>query len=385
MVDQSDHVAVSTLGDGGGRGCIPDIYRACRSLRAKWSPRRHRKASRHPSPPPPPPPTTRRSASRSRSQKRIDPVRLSAPRDPHPLPVSPPRTLNEDFVDVDRQEEERPKMNGLNGFRYSMKDPRSPRGFIGQRVTIDPHLSPVPSFSSARSVSRKMNSFSFKEMQGRRSLDAMTYQASLSRNSSRRTTTPIMFSNSQGMMKPGPIEQDLECTLEELCFGCTKKIKVTRDVLTNAGQIIQEEELLTIKVKPGWKAGTKITFQGMGNERPGVYPADVNFIIAEKEHSLFRREGDDLELAIEVPLVKALTGCEISVPLLGGEKLDMTIDEVLHPGYQKVVVGQGMPISKEKGQRGNLKVVFLVEFPKELTDEQRKEVKCILQQDSSSP
>lgn len=147
-------------------------------------------------------------------------------------------------------------------------------------------------------------------------------------------------------------------------------------------QIIQEEELLTIKVKPGWKKGTKITFQGMGNERPGIYPADVTFFIGEKQHSLYEREGDNLELAIEVPLVKALTGCEISVPLLGGEMLNMAVEDVIHPGYEKVVVGQGMPISKEKGRRGNLKVVFLVDFPKDLTDEQRSEVKWILEESS---
>ncbi|CAL0319406.1 unnamed protein product [Lupinus luteus] len=160
-----------------------------------------------------------------------------------------------------------------------------------------------------------------------------------SKTSSRRSN-PIMYSNSSGMLKPPPIEKKIECTLEELCYGCQKKIKITRDVLTNTGGIAQEEELLTINIQPGWKKGTKITFEGKGNERPGAYREDIIFFISEKRHQLFRRERDDLELGIEIPLVKALTGCTISVPLLGGDKMNLTIDEIIYPGYEKIITGQ---------------------------------------------
>jgi hypothetical protein len=47
-----------------------------------------------------------------------------------------------------------------------------------------------------------------------------------------------MFSNSMGKMKPPAIERPLECTLEELCYGCMKKIEITRDVIiTNTGSV----------------------------------------------------------------------------------------------------------------------------------------------------
>ncbi|KAM6542056.1 hypothetical protein CsatB_006503 [Cannabis sativa] len=192
---------------------------------------------------------------------------------------------------------------------------------------------------------------------------------------------PIMFSNSSGMLKPPPIEKKLECTLEELCYGCQKKLKITRDVINNLGRIVQEEELLTIKVKPGWKKGTKITFEGMGNEKPGSFPADIIFIIAEKRHQLFKREEDDLEFAIRIPLVKALTGCKISIPLLGGEKMKLSVvDDVIYPGFVKIVPNQGMPLAKDQGKsRGDLRVVFMVDFPTHLSDDQRLDVLSILQ------
>lgn len=143
--------------------------------------------------------------------------------------------------------------------------------------------------------------------------------------------------------------------------------------------IIQEEEILKIKVKPGWKKGTKVTFEGKGDEKPGYLPADIIFLIDEKIHPLFTREGDDLEIGIEIPLVKALTGCSVPVPLLGGEKMTLSFDDIIYPGYEKVIRGQGMPNSKERGRRGDLRIKFLVEFPSELSDEQRAQAVRILQ------
>ncbi|KAM7518846.1 hypothetical protein LguiB_017808 [Lonicera macranthoides] len=190
----------------------------------------------------------------------------------------------------------------------------------------------------------------------------------------------IMYSNSNGLvMKPPAMEKKLECTLEELCFGCIKKIKIRRDVIMDNGQMIQEEEVLTVKIKPGWTIGTKITFEGMGNETPGAQPADIIFVIEEKRHHLFTREGDDLELAIEIPLVKALTGCALSIPLLGGENMSLKLDDIVYPGYEKIIEGQGMLVVNEQGKRGNLVLRFLVTFPEEMTEEQRSDVYSILE------
>ncbi|KAL4183700.1 hypothetical protein AMTRI_Chr11g156420 [Amborella trichopoda] len=178
--------------------------------------------------------------------------------------------------------------------------------------------------------------------------------------------------------KPSPVERKLECTLEELFCGCVKKIPISRDVVRANGRIEKEEEILKIKVKPGWKKGTEITFEGMGDERPGALPTDVVFLIAEKPHPFFKREGNDLVLARDIPLVKALTGCTLSVPLLGGEKISLYCNEIIFPGYEKVIKGQGMPILKENGKRGDLRIKFHVEFPSSLSPDQRVAIQQLL-------
>ncbi|XP_058099714.1 uncharacterized protein LOC131244070 [Magnolia sinica] len=202
---------------------------------------------------------------------------------------------------------------------------------------------------------------------------------SLFRSTSTRAGDPIMFSYSTVRRKPPPVEKTLECTLEDLLHGCVKKIMLTREVLADNGIMVQEEELLRIKVKPGWKEGTKITFEGIGDERPGMLPADVIFSISEIQHPLFKREGNDLVLTLQIPLVKALTGCTLSIPLPGGDKMSCSFNEIIYPGYEKIVAGHGMPIAKEHGLRGDLRIIFDVEFPKKLSEKRRRDVFRILQ------
>ncbi|KAG7024747.1 DnaJ-like subfamily B member 13 [Cucurbita argyrosperma subsp. argyrosperma] len=265
-------------------------------------------------------------------------------------------------------------IRGVQSFRYggrSMRenDPTSlrPRSYDSGFSYLSRNASRrgqnPSSTSQFRSMSRRSSGpVASRVSSGRRSIDSM----------------PIMFSNSSGVLKAATIEKQLECTLEELCFGCLKKIKVTRDILSITGQPIEEEETLTIKVKPGWRKGTKITFEGTGNKRLDSYLGDMSFVIAEKQHAYFKREGDDLELTVAIPLLKALTGCTISVPLLGGETMILETNNVVWPGYEKLIKGQGMPKPKHEDKRGNLKVKFLVEFPTKLTEQQRSDLFQIL-------
>ncbi|CAN6929727.1 unnamed protein product [Brassica oleracea var. botrytis] len=219
-----------------------------------------------------------------------------------------------------------------------------------------------------------------------------TDSAGFMRTLRRSTTTsprsfanPILYStSSEKVAKPQPTEKKLSCTLEELCNGCTKKIKIKRDVTTTSGQLSEEEETVEIKVKPGWKGGTKVTFEGKGNEAMGsCVPADLTFMIVEKEHEVFKRKGDDLEMAVQVSLLEALTGFELCVALPDGDNMSLKIEDVIYPGYVTVIHGKGMPKPKDKGKtRGDLRVRFRAKFPEQLTDSQRAEIQSILQNDS---
>ncbi|CAL0334420.1 unnamed protein product [Lupinus luteus] len=165
--------------------------------------------------------------------------------------------------------------------------------------------------------------------------------------------------------KAPPIENTLPCSLEELYKGTTKKLKITRDVVDARGKTVPVEEILTIEIKPGWKKGTKITFAEKGNEQPNVIAADLVFIIDEKPHSVFKRDGNDLVATqkISPSEAEALTGYTVRLTTLDNKDLTITINNVIYPDYEKVVLREGMPIPKNPSQRGNLRIKFNIEVP----------------------
>ncbi|KFK40429.1 hypothetical protein AALP_AA3G372300 [Arabis alpina] len=181
-----------------------------------------------------------------------------------------------------------------------------------------------------------------------------------------------------GVRKAAPIENKLPCSLEDLYKGTTKKMRISREIADVSGKTMQVEEILTIDVKPGWKKGTKITFPEKGNERPGVTPADLVFIIDEKPHPVFTREGNDLIATQKISLVEALTGYTVNLTTLDGRRLTIPVTNVIHPEYEEVVPKEGMPLQKDQSKRGNLRIKFNIKFPARLTTEQKTGVKKLL-------
>lgn len=181
--------------------------------------------------------------------------------------------------------------------------------------------------------------------------------------------------DSQGLRRPKPtIEKELAVSLEELYVGCPKKMKITRK--KQQGQnILTEEKILTIDVKSGWKKGTKITFPNEGDQLQGVPAADIVFTLTEKPHTRFKREGNNLIYTETIDLEAALCGTTVQVRTLDDRLLRVPINDVVCPGYSKTVRGEGMPVSKRPGEKGDLIIKFTTVFPKYLTDTQKTQLR----------
>uniref|UniRef100_A0A803QJK6 J domain-containing protein n=1 Tax=Cannabis sativa TaxID=3483 RepID=A0A803QJK6_CANSA len=178
--------------------------------------------------------------------------------------------------------------------------------------------------------------------------------------------------------KASPIENRLPCSLEDLYKGTTKRMKISRDIVDVSGKTMKVEEILTIDVKPGWKKGTKITFPEKGNEQPNIVPADLVFIIDEKPHSVFTRDGNDLIVTQKISLAEALTGYTVHLTTLDGRNLTIPINNVIHPTYEEVVPREGMPIPKDPTKKGNLRIKFNIRFPPRLTADQKAGIKKLI-------
>ncbi|CAL8265382.1 dnaJ homolog subfamily B member 1a [Gadus morhua] len=179
--------------------------------------------------------------------------------------------------------------------------------------------------------------------------------------------------------KDPPVVHELRVSLEEVFSGCTKKMKISRKRLNPDGFTVRsEDKILTIDIKRGWKEGTKITFPREGDEGPRNIPADVVFVVKDKPHTVFRREGSDIIYPAKISLKDALCGCTVNAPTLDGRTITVTSRDVVKPGMKKRITGEGLPLSKSPDKRGDMILEFTVKFPDNLGNTTREALSQIL-------
>eukprot|EP00164_Ancoracysta_twista_P001288 GFYU01001688.1.p1 GENE.GFYU01001688.1~~GFYU01001688.1.p1 ORF type:complete len:328 (+),score=93.15 GFYU01001688.1:151-1134(+) len=165
-------------------------------------------------------------------------------------------------------------------------------------------------------------------------------------------------------------EFELHCTLEELYCGCTKRLKITKAVRNPDNTTADITKVLTIAVAPGWKEGMKLHFKKQGNE-----VADDQVMVRQIPHKTFARSGNNLTYKTQIFILDALCGVVVEVPTLDSRVLTIPVQDVIFPGFKKVVTGEGMPI-ENVGGKGNLVLDFDLVFPASLQPEQKMLMKA---------
>merc|ERR1712070_314640 len=82
-----------------------------------------------------------------------------------------------------------------------------------------------------------------------------------------------------------------------------------------------ERKVLEVHVDKGMKHNQKIVFRNMADDIPNQETGDVNFIVQEKEHQLFKRKGADLLVTKEISLNQALCGVSCKIKHLDGRQV----------------------------------------------------------------
>merc|ERR1712071_525454 len=159
-------------------------------------------------------------------------------------------------------------------------------------------------------------------------------------------------------------------------------------------QAKKERKVLEVGIDKGMKHNSKIVFRGLGDEKPNMEPGDIVFVVQEKDHDVYKRKGADLLITKTLSLNEAICGFEWSVNALDGRQLVIKSQsgEVIKPEadnttpFVKVVANEGMPSLGNPFVKGNLYVLFRVEFPKdnELSQNLIDQLKNILPNPSMS-
>jgi len=157
---------------------------------------------------------------------------------------------------------------------------------------------------------------------------------------------------------------------EDKCKNCKGK-KVTK-----------EKKILQVHIDKGMKHGQKVVFSGEADEYPEVEAGDIVFVISEKKHDLFRRNGNDLIIDYKLTLVEALAGFSFAIKHLDDRELLVKSEkgDIINPDDGRVLEGEGMPQYKRPFDKGNLYIHFTVEFPKPgfFNDKQFKQLEDLL-------
>lgn len=168
--------------------------------------------------------------------------------------------------------------------------------------------------------------------------------------------------------------QGVVVELRQIALGMVQQLQRKCGECSGQGYVAtrkKERKILEVHVEKGMKHNQKIPFRGMADEKPNMEPGDVNFIIQEKEHDLFKRKGADLLITKTLSLNEALCGFEWVVKHLDRREIVIKSrpGEVIKPEasashpFVKIVPNEGMPSHGNPFIKGNLYVLFRVEFP----------------------
>ncbi len=144
---------------------------------------------------------------------------------------------------------------------------------------------------------------------------------------------------------------------------------------------VRSNRTINVKIPAGVSSGNRIHLASHGEVGPGGGSAgDLYVELNVAPHEVFRREGDDLEVVVRIPMTAAALGTEVTVTTLEADVEDaepesqsvrVGVPAGTQSGTRVAIDGKGVPRLRASG-RGQLGVTLLVQTPTRIDDEQRE-------------
>lgn len=157
------------------------------------------------------------------------------------------------------------------------------------------------------------------------------------------------------------------------CDKCNGLGKTAFNIPRNANKqgLIQQEELVDIKIPAGLTEGFQLKVANKGNEAPyGGAPGDLLVVIKEKTHKYLKRDGVNLHYDLYISYSDAILGALKEIPLVGG-KARIKIIPGTHSGKTLRLKNKGLP-SVEGYKQGDLFVHVNIWTPQNINKEQKE-------------
>jgi molecular chaperone DnaJ len=141
---------------------------------------------------------------------------------------------------------------------------------------------------------------------------------------------------------------------------------------------------LRVNIPAGVRDGSRIRLAGRGEPGlRGAEPGDLYVITRVSESSVFKRNGDNLEVEVPLTIPEALQGAVIEVPTLNGSKRLRVPAGTKHGTVQRLR-GEGPQRLGGKG-RGDIHYRFVIDVPANLSPEQSEAVDKLSQVMNGDP
>jgi len=104
---------------------------------------------------------------------------------------------------------------------------------------------------------------------------------------------------------------------------------------------------------------------------------DVKLRIKLKPHDTYSRSGIDLIMKKKITMKESLCGFQFTIHHLDGKQYNIQnkAGKVIYPGFKRVVPNLGIQRDQVKG---NIQIMFDVQYPEQLSDDVIKQLQNIL-------
>ncbi len=134
--------------------------------------------------------------------------------------------------------------------------------------------------------------------------------------------------------------------------------------------VVRGPEEITITVPAGISSGEMIRISGRGEAVTNGLAGDLYVKIHIEKHPIFKREGEDLLMTLDVRLSDALLGAEYAIRTLDGGEVKLKIPPGISTGEILRLRGHGA--TGQGGRRGDLLVEMRVKNPSKLSRRAKK-------------
>ncbi|MEK7175525.1 MAG: molecular chaperone DnaJ [Patescibacteria group bacterium] len=159
------------------------------------------------------------------------------------------------------------------------------------------------------------------------------------------------------------------------CLGSGEIPKDICDKCQGAG-VMRKQEEISINIPAGIRDGEIIGMSGMGEAVSRGIPGDLYIKVNVTPHSIFKRDGNDLIMNLNLKLSEALLGTEYPIQTLDGV-IKITIPEGVNMNEILRVRGKGVPTTKSQLnatiiKRGDLLIKLNIKLPGKLSRKSRE-------------